>query len=83
MWGFAVAFFMIVTSHFVVARPIINKFYLTTFVCLRKIVKHFQFRRLVHHYCFILELIKLDIKGEKPEVVVLDVKVSNDFKLTT
>ena len=60
MCGLAVVFFMIVTSHFVyAARPIINEFYLTTFECLRRLVKHFKFRRLVHHYCFILELIKL------------------------
>ena len=29
IWALAVVFFMIDTSHFVVARPIINKFYLT------------------------------------------------------
>ena len=29
MWDLAVEFFMIVTGHFVVARPIINTYYLT------------------------------------------------------
>ena len=59
MRGLAVLFFMIVTSHFVAARPIINKVLSDNIAFLRRLVKHFKFRRLVHHYCFILELIKL------------------------
>ena len=60
MWGLAVVF---------IARPIIKAFYLKTFECLRRLVKHFKFRWLVHHYFLILKLTKFGTWVKNPKLL--------------